>query len=87
MTKPNESINSFKYDDGYGDNGTTTGLTKREYLAAAALQGLLPRVTHEFGRPAENIYAERAVRYADALIEALNKNTNDTRTDDTRGND
>lgn len=78
MTNADESIHSFKYNDGYGDHGTVKGLTKREYFAAAALQGLLPRVTHEFGKPEEIIYAERAVRYADALIKALNKNeTND----------
>ena len=44
----------------------STGLTKREYFAAIALQGIL---SQEFSRHA----ATWAVEYADALIDALNK--------------
>lgn len=68
MTIPNESINSFKYDDGYGDNGTTTGLTKREYFASMAMSALIIR-----GSIGEKYIAEQSVKYADVLINELNK--------------
>jgi hypothetical protein len=44
------------------------GLTKREYFAAIALQGILSQ--HD-SRP--SYAATLAVEYADALIDALNK--------------
>ena len=44
------------------------GLSKREYFAAMALQGLLAANRHN---------VELAVYYADALINELNKNTNE----------
>jgi hypothetical protein len=46
----------------------STGLTKREYFAAIALQGILSQ--HD-SRPTYT--ATLAVEYADALIDALNK--------------
>lgn len=46
---------------------TQFGLTKREYFAALALQGLLSNPTTFFP---EN--AKRAVEFADSLIEELN---------------
>jgi hypothetical protein len=51
-------------DRTYGD----TGLTKREYFAAVALQGIL---SQDDSRPSDA--ATWAVEYADALIDALNK--------------
>lgn len=53
------------------------GLTKREYFAAVALQGICvafqPCIENaNLGREAMN-KAEAAVRVADALIEALNR--------------
>ena len=51
-------------DRTYGD----IGLTKREYFAAIALQGILSQ--HD-SRPTYT--ATLAVEYADALIDALNK--------------
>jgi hypothetical protein len=52
------------------DGGRQIGLTKREYFAAAALQGLLacrvPSTTN-------SEFAERAVILADKLLEELNK--------------
>jgi hypothetical protein len=56
----------------HGSGGTeySHGLTKREYFAAIALQGLLAspnRDGHLMG------YAEAAVRVADMLIAELNK--------------
>lgn len=48
-----------------------TGLTKREYFAAKALQGLCSR---ELDESATNkVIGEISVVLADALIEALNK--------------
>lgn len=49
------------------------GLTKREYFAAAALQGLLA-TGENIGGVA--IFAKSAVQYADALIMQLNKEHN-----------
>ena len=69
-TKPNESINIIEYNNNY----TSTGLTKREYFAAMAMQGLLTK----FGNDYELQIAKDAIYWADALIEELNKTkTND----------
>jgi hypothetical protein len=55
-----------KHPYSYSDSG----LTKREYFAAMAMQGLLSTVPESFnGRE----IAEISVNMADALIEALNK--------------
>ena len=48
-----------------------TGLTKREYFAAAALQGILAAATNT-GYLREKEACERALRNADMLIELLN---------------
>lgn len=51
-------------------NDLAEHLTKREYFAGLALQGLLAcSSTHG----TENLFAEDSVKYADALIDALNK--------------
>lgn len=59
------------------------GLTKREYFAAMALQGLLANsdltgsmdsADEEFGRGIANWQVKRAVRCADLLIKELNAN-------------
>jgi len=57
---------AFPSPDGFGTN--FPGLTKREYFAAIALQGLLTKGT---GTPED--YAACAVDAADALIAELNK--------------
>lgn len=54
------------------------GLTKREYFAAAALQGLLANSyskpgTQPLSEAPIKVFGESAVRLADALIEALNQ--------------
>lgn len=49
-------------------NALADGMTKREFFAAAALQGLLAREPAYVHRG-----AARAVQYADALIKALNE--------------
>ena len=70
-TKPNESINTIEYNNNY----ISTGLTKREYFAAMALQGALAnKFAHE--RTIEMI-TESAVKLANALIEELNKTKQD----------
>lgn len=57
---------AFPMDVSCGPN--QTGLTKREYFAAMAMQGL---ATLD-GTP-EGYIAKYAVKHADALIEELNK--------------
>lgn len=65
------------------------GLTKREYFAAIAMQGMLSNINQSYGEPNVNEKAMedalkreqqfidnvaiKAVRYSDALINALNK--------------
>lgn len=49
------------------DGDVESGLSKREYFAAIALQGLLAA-----GNSVTVLMADRAVAAADALIEALN---------------
>jgi hypothetical protein len=54
----------------YGEEFFTIGgLTKREKIAAMAMQGMLANPT--FGCP-KNVAAQHATQYADALIERLN---------------
>jgi hypothetical protein len=48
--------------------GTAPGLTKREYFAAVALQGLLA-----FEPASINVIVPDAVEYADALLAALER--------------
>ena len=64
MTKPNDPV-----------NGQFHGLTKREYFAAMAMQGLLAC------EKSETFAAECGVFTADELIKELNKTSND-KTDD-----
>lgn len=60
----------------WGEHGTALGgLTKRELIAAMAMQGLAS-VPFEGGSPWKNVPkedAERAVAYADALLAELAK--------------
>lgn len=49
------------------------GLTKREYFAAMAMQGLLAQTSQDFGYSEGLVLAKAAVQQADALIEALNR--------------
>ena len=50
-----------------------TGLTKREYFAAIALQGMLASHTISHMNTYYEENAKRSVECADALINALNK--------------
>jgi hypothetical protein len=67
MTNPNDSVTA---KSGGVMSFSTTGLTKREYFAAMAMQGMLAN-TNINGNLSD--FANEAVRHADALIEALNK--------------
>lgn len=78
MTNPNDSINSNeskqrnnRVDDTVITTKLTGGLTKREYFAAKAMQGILsnPRFFEEV---LDEHQIEHAIKMADALIEALN---------------
>lgn len=50
---------------------TTNGMTKREYFAAMAMQGIM---SHGYSDIKISIAAHEAVLAADALIKALNEN-------------
>lgn len=52
-------------------------LTKREYFAGLAMQGLVASCSNVSEWPCPHMIAGRAVGHADALIEALNKETSD----------
>jgi hypothetical protein len=64
------------YHEAGGVDSPQTGLTKREYFAAMAMQGLLHNynLNGMYGNsPSYPIVHEQAVIVADALIEQLNK--------------
>ena len=63
-TKPDSMV--YLDSDHYGGDD---GLTKREYFAAIAMQGLLVEGESYF----EATHAEIAVKHADELIAELNK--------------
>jgi hypothetical protein len=69
-TDPHTPINAqlLKFTD--GTSCVVVGLTKREYFAGLAMQGLL-HVIKEDDRP--STVAKAAVGTADALIDELNK--------------
>jgi hypothetical protein len=50
-----------------------TGFTKREFLAAMAMQGLLSSERSDFAIKSEEHLAECAVKQADALLAELGK--------------
>lgn len=68
MTKPNEPINSIP--DLNNHPSEWYGLTKREYFAAMAMQGMLSTGTANFY---DEKISEWAVKQADFLIKALNE--------------
>lgn len=67
LDTPNPARPAFA---GAGDELDTQGLSKRELIAAMALQGMLANDDEweSYGTP-----ARRAVKAADALLEALEK--------------
>lgn len=73
-TNANEPINVIEYNNNY----ISTGLTKREYFAVMAMQGIIAN-KDGLDIKIERI-VESAVDTADALIEELNKTkTNETK--------
>jgi hypothetical protein len=66
---------SSAYSD---ENGFWSGLTKREYFAAAALNGVLAGNNQPNIRFSEDSVAAVAVEYADALIAQLEKSELDS---------
>lgn len=70
------TVNYEKPGELYGQSimTITGGLTKREYFAALAMQGLLSSETHYPDRQAN---AKRAVEFADALLTELEKEKSD----------
>ena len=64
-TKPNEPINTIEYNNNY----ISTGLTKREYFAAMALQGFI----NKYGVDCQEIHIKQAIFIGDFFIEKLNK--------------
>jgi hypothetical protein len=73
MTKPDDSAFPAQPlgTDGLPVNELATGLTKREYFAAMAMQGLLanPSVVGLSGQ----VLIDKSIKYGLALIERLNK--------------
>ncbi len=62
---------------GYGGTNAEIGLTKREFFASIAMQGLLSNITKITGEWKDQLtpafIAEKAVKSADALIAELKK--------------
>jgi hypothetical protein len=82
MTNPNDFVSpsTHQNSDGTHDFNINKGLTKREYFAAMALQGLcanpiLKDVIDKVksAKEFDSYTANTAVSIADALINALNK--------------
>lgn len=72
-TEANEAANPTTTANYMGANdGNTPGLTKREYFAAMAMQGVVMQGEHTTNSHRTEFTAKDAVQYADALIEALN---------------
>lgn len=69
-TFPEDSIHVTRFKDGE-QNGV--GLTKREYFAVMAMQGMLANHKNGYDKKAAITYAEDSVYVADALISELNK--------------
>lgn len=69
MTNSDDTAHSYGYASTYSTYNIK-GLTKREYFAAIAMQGILSGKI-QYG---SKIVADYAVEYADALIESLNQN-------------
>ena len=69
MTTANEAAFPLISPDGMAVN---QGLTKREYFAAMAMQGMLS-ACNGFDNRGQKYLAECAISQADALIKALNE--------------
>lgn len=73
-TQPNHLIHSFQHSE--STDGNFDGLTKREYFAAMAMQGIIASQNPGSQDPGgAKRTAEDAALLADALIAALNKDS------------
>jgi hypothetical protein len=74
-TNGDESVSAIFLQEGLSHNShVDIGLTKREYFASMAMQGILETVPlHDLRFSFESIIPRLAVEYADMLIEELNK--------------
>ena len=73
MTSPDHPTTGFQFSHPSSGEGWFAGLTKREYFAAMAMQGMM-----SYGFDDDNFWPfadipKNAVIMADNLIEALNK--------------
>lgn len=66
-TNPNDQ--AFSHVEGYVKQGSQKGLTKLEYFAAMAMQGMLAK----YGTDYQTQHAKESVFMAYELIKALNK--------------
>ena len=72
MNNADKPINPVLTQSPSLQNETSLGLTKREYFAGVALQGILSnRWSMEFGNYNEEQKAEMAIKYADELLKQL----------------
>lgn len=72
MTNGNEPAFGHGFSNEYGDF-EVPGLTKREYFAAMALQGMLANGSDANTSWDYNVISSHCTKCADALMKALNK--------------
>lgn len=72
-TAADEPIHPTAVFFGEREAGVIPGLTKREYFAAIALQGLLSGRGGFLDKSSTQMFSNLATEYADALILALNE--------------
>jgi hypothetical protein len=66
---------AFPQKEGVGEvYASTNGLTKKEFFASMALSGMIEGADH-IASPDYELYAARAVKFANALIDALENGT------------
>jgi hypothetical protein len=69
MENSKQAAYPFYATDNEGRTVQNEGLTKREYFAGLAMQGMCAQFGH--GKPED--YAKRAIEYADELLKQLAK--------------
>ena len=74
QTRPHDAASAIQSADVLGSHEPEFGLTKREYFAAEAMQGLLATITPSHSL---SLLAKTSVEVADALIKALNESEAD----------
>lgn len=68
--KTNPTDAAFASRAQFNNEKSTFGLTKREYFAALAMQGVIASIGDAY--PSSDLIAQISVEIADALIEELN---------------